>query len=112
MTLAVPVEELRRSEIAALFEGAGHGGVEISIFVTTWPPGRGPRLHKHPYAEVFLIEEGEAAFVIDRERVTVVANHIAVVAADTPHRFENAGSSPLRLLSIQPSPKVIQIDLE
>jgi mannose-6-phosphate isomerase-like protein (cupin superfamily) len=112
MTVVVAVQQLRRSEISALFEGAAHGGVEISIFVTTWPAGRGPRLHKHPYAEVFLIEEGQAAFVIDREQLTVAADHIVVVPANTPHRFENAGRSPLRLLSIQPSPNVIQTDLE
>jgi mannose-6-phosphate isomerase-like protein (cupin superfamily) len=112
MTLVVAVEQLRRSEISALFEGGAHGGVAISIFVTTWPAGGGPRLHKHPYAEVFLIDEGRAAFVVDREQLTVVAGHIVVVPADTPHRFENAGRSPLRVLSIQPSPNVIQTDLE
>ncbi len=108
MTIVVPVESLRRSEISALFEGADHGGVDISMFVTTWPTGRGPRLHEHPYAEVFLVQEGEALFEVDGRRCTVAADHIVVVPAQTPHRFENAGAAPLRLLSIQPSPRVVQ----
>jgi mannose-6-phosphate isomerase-like protein (cupin superfamily) len=111
MTRIVAVEELRRSEISALFEGAAHGGVEISVFVTTWPTGRGPVLHEHPYAEVFLVEEGEARFTVDGEDLTVGAGHFVVVDAETPHRFENPIAEPLRLLSIQPSPDVRQTDL-
>jgi mannose-6-phosphate isomerase-like protein (cupin superfamily) len=111
MTVVVAVEDLRRSEISALFEGALYGGVEISVFVTTWPSGRGPALHKHPYAEVFLIQEGEAVFTVGREEMRVGADHIVVVPADTPHRFNNADTAPLRLLSIQPSRTVRQTDL-
>jgi len=112
MTLVVAVETLRRSEVSALFEGAEHGGgVEISVFLTTWPSGRGPRLHQHPYPEVFLIQEGEALFSIDGEELMVAADHVVVVPADTPHRFENPFEAPLRLLSIQPSQRVQQTDL-
>jgi mannose-6-phosphate isomerase-like protein (cupin superfamily) len=108
MTIVLPVEALRRNEMSALFEGADHGDVDISVFVTTWPAGRGPRLHEHPYAEVFLVQQGEALFEVDGRRSTVAADHFVVVPAATPHRFENAGTAPLRLLSIQPSPRVRQ----
>lgn len=111
MTLVVAVEALRRSEMSALFEGAEHGGVEISMFVTTWPTGRGPELHKHPYPEVLLVEAGEAVFTVDGEEQRIAADHIVVVAADTSHRFHNPGTSPLRVLSVQPSPVVVQTDL-
>ena len=112
MTLVMAVETLRRSEVSALFEGAEHGGgVEISVFLTTWPPWRGPRLHQHPYAEVFLIQEGEALFSVDGEELTLAADHVVVVPADTPHRFENSQEAPLQVLSIQPSQRVQQTDV-
>src|SRR3712207_9595487 len=66
MTDVVPVEALRRSAVSSLFQGADHGGVAISVFVTTWPAGRGPVLHEHPYPEVFLVEAGEVMFKIGR----------------------------------------------
>ena len=108
MTLVVPLEALRRNEISALFEGAKHGDVEISMFVTSWPTGRGPVLHKHPYPEVFLVEAGEALFTVDGDETRVAADHIVVVPAETPHRFHNPDTPRLRLLSIQPSPVVVQ----
>ncbi len=111
MTLVVSVEALRRTQVSALFEGAKHGGVEISMFLTTWPTGRGPVLHKHPYPEVFLVEAGHALFTVDGDETSVDADHIVVVPADTPHRFHNLGPAQLRLLSVQPSPVVVQTDL-
>lgn len=112
MTRIVSLEALRRSEVSALFEGAAHGGVPISVFVTTWPPGRGPRLHRHPYAEVFLVQAGEATFTVGGDDTSVSAEHVVVVPAETPHRFTNSGAGELRVVSIQPNPTVVQTDLD
>lgn len=106
------LEELRSSETACLFEGAKHGdGIAGSMFVTTPPPGRGPQLHLHPYAELFLVELGEATFTVGDEQVVVSAGQVVVVPPDTPHRFENTGSATLRVVSFHPSPQVEQTDL-
>lgn len=112
MTVVVALDALRRSEISTLFEGAEYGGVALSVFVTAWPPERGPALHKHPYPEVFLVQAGRAAFSVDGVATEVDADHFVVVPADTPHRFHNAGTAELRVLSIQPSPVVVQTDLD
>jgi hypothetical protein len=37
------------------FEGYHYGAVDVSFFVSATPPGRGPSLHTHPYAEVFVV---------------------------------------------------------
>jgi MFS family permease len=37
-----------------------HGGISISFFWVQAAPGNGPRLHKHPYEEIFVIQEGHA----------------------------------------------------
>jgi mannose-6-phosphate isomerase-like protein (cupin superfamily) len=107
------VEELRRSPRSALFEGARHGdGVPISMFITQYQRGEGPDQHLHPYAEVFLVEAGVAEFRVDDERVEVPTGHTVVVPADTPHGFKNPGDELLRVLSVHPSPHVMQTDLE
>lgn len=55
-----PVDDLRRSPTAALFEGGDD--VDVAIFVTRYERGQGPDLHVHPYAEVFVVRAGTAVF--------------------------------------------------
>ncbi|VIO74974.1 hypothetical protein CI1B_56930 [Bradyrhizobium ivorense] len=35
-------------------------GAETSVIVVDMPPGPGPALHRHPYAETFILLEGRA----------------------------------------------------
>jgi mannose-6-phosphate isomerase-like protein (cupin superfamily) len=107
----VSVEDLRRSPRSALFEGAGFGEVPVSMFVTRYELDQGPDLHLHPYAEVFLVEEGEATFTVGDDEVEVGAGHIVVVPAETPHGFKNRAGGILRVVSVHPSPRVRQTDL-
>src|SRR5215213_1106939 len=104
--------DLASSPTARLFEGARHGdGIELSFFVTAHPAGGGPQLHVHPYAEVFLVQDGEATFTVGDERLVVNGGNVAVVPPETPHRFENTGEGLLRIVSMHPSPAVEQTDL-
>lgn len=112
MTLVHAVADLSRSSSVALFEGHRHGDVDLSFFVTDTPPGGGPRLHVHPYAEVFLVESGEATFTAGGEERVVSGGHVVVVPPETAHRFENTGEDALRVVSIHPSGEVLQTDLE
>jgi mannose-6-phosphate isomerase-like protein (cupin superfamily) len=105
----IPMEELRRSAMSALFEGGDDA--PISTFVTDFPRGRGPDLHVHPYPEVLLVETGTAIFTVGDESFTVTGDHVVVVPAQTPHNFKGAGDDTLRVVSVQPSPTVIQTDL-
>lgn len=47
----------------------------------------GPRLHRHPYAETFIIRRGSATFTVGTEEVLGHAGQVLVVPAGTPHRF-------------------------
>lgn len=109
VTRVIPLDELRFSETAKLFEG--RDAVPLSVFVTEYQRGQGPQLHRHPYPEVFLVETGIAAFTIGEDRLTVGAGHIVVGPAETPHAFECAGEDTLRVVSVHPSPEVEQTDL-
>jgi quercetin dioxygenase-like cupin family protein len=105
----MPIEQLRRSPTAALFEGGDQ--IAASIFVTRYERGQGPDLHLHPYAEAFVVTAGTATFTVDGEELTVEAGHIVVVPPQTPHGFKGAGDDTLRVVSVHPSGAVEQTDL-
>lgn len=64
------------------------GNASISIILeSTTREGVGPRLHKHPYAETFIIRRGSATFTIGTEQLVGKAGQVLVVPADTPHKF-------------------------
>jgi quercetin dioxygenase-like cupin family protein len=109
MAKVIPIEELRRSPMVALFQGGDDA--PLSIFVTEYPRGRGPDLHWHPYPEVFVVETGTGLFTAGEERVEVTGGHVVVVPAETVHGFKGAGDDTLRVVSVHPSPTVVQTDL-
>ena len=107
----IEIESLRQSPTAALFEGARFGGVPVSSFIISHMPGGGPRLHVHPYPEVFVLLQGEATFRVGDRVVPARGGHIVVAPGGVPHRFTNTGTEALSLVSIQPSDHVIQENL-
>jgi quercetin dioxygenase-like cupin family protein len=96
----IPLEDLKRSPTAALFEGGDE--FDASIFVTRYERGQSVPLHLHPYPEVFVVETGTATFTIGEEELTVEAGHIVVVPPETPHGFAGAGDGTLRVVSVHP----------
>ena len=87
-------------------------GAPISAYIVNAKPGQGPPLHTHPYVEVIFMLEGCAKLTIGDETREVNAGAIAVVPANTPHRFVNSGETVLRQIDIHASPKFIQTNLE
>ena len=112
MTFVRALSEMRTSPTACLFEGGAEAGVQVSVFVTDTPPGKGPPLHVHPYPEVFVVQGGEATFTVGDQEERVAAGHVVVVPADTPHGFKNLGEEALHVVSIHPSGTVQQTWLE
>ena len=110
--LVIPLADLAPTPHSNEFVGAEHGDVPFSIILVHSQPGVGPKLHRHPYAEVFVVQEGEATFTAGDDELVVTGGHIVVVPRETPHRFENTGDGTLRVVSIHPSGKVQQTDLE
>lgn len=105
------MDALRLSETAHRFEGRDHGS-PVSFFVTAHPPGRRVPLHRHPYAETFIVQAGVATFTVDGETIEAPAGRIVVVPAGAAHGFANNGHDVLRQVSIHPSDHVIQEWLE
>ena len=62
--------------------------------------GGGPRLHKHPYSETFIIRQGRGLFKVGDREIVGEAGQILIVPADTPHKFTNLGPGPLETIDI------------
>jgi quercetin dioxygenase-like cupin family protein len=81
------------------------------MFITQHARGQGPDLHLHPYPEAFIVQAGTAVFTAGDEELTVEAGNIVVVPAETVHGFKNRADEQLRVVSVHPSPEVVQTDL-
>jgi mannose-6-phosphate isomerase-like protein (cupin superfamily) len=104
-------EDLPFSKIAREFVGEDHGAT-VTFLLVEAAPGDGPRLHRHPYEEIFIVQEGEATFrLADGERI-VRAGEIVLVPAGQPHAFKNTGAGPLRQVDIHASPRFVTEWLE
>jgi mannose-6-phosphate isomerase-like protein (cupin superfamily) len=101
----IGVEELPATATARELVGADHGGAGVCLILVDAPPGHGPSLHRHPYEEVFVVQEGQATFVAGGEERVVRAGEIVIIPAGVPHKFFNSGDGPLRQLDIHVSPR-------
>lgn len=101
----VPYDELDHTEHAHELVGAEHGDVPFSVILVHSAPGAGPKLHRHPYAEVFIVEDGEATFRIGDETVVLGSGHVVISPPDEAHAFTNTGSGTLRLVAIHGAPR-------
>jgi quercetin dioxygenase-like cupin family protein len=91
------------------FEGRDHGS-SVSFFIGTFEAGTGPSLHLHPYDETFIVEAGSATFTVGDETFELESGQIAVVPANTPHKF--VSGEGFRLISITPAAQMEQENLE
>ena len=101
----VSFDDLEHSAQAHEFVGAEHHGVPFSVILVHSQPGVGPKLHRHPYAEVFIVESGEATFRIGDDTVVVGGGTVVVSPPGEAHGFTNTGSSELRLTTIHAAPR-------
>jgi mannose-6-phosphate isomerase-like protein (cupin superfamily) len=102
----------RRSPTWYVFEGCKHGA-SVSMHLSDGiAPGEGPRLHRHPYEEVFVIYEGQATYTLGDTTLEVTAGQIVLVPAGTPHKFVNSGEGTLRQTSVHASAHMIAEWLE
>jgi quercetin dioxygenase-like cupin family protein len=96
-------DELPHSGTAHTFEGYLYGDANVSFFLSETPPGRGPKLHAHPYAEVFVVQEGGLTFRVGDDTIEATGGQIVVAPAGMPHRFVNSGTGQARHIDIHAS---------
>jgi mannose-6-phosphate isomerase-like protein (cupin superfamily) len=86
------------------FVGADHGDVGVSLIFVDTAPGRGPRLHRHDYDELFVVLEGEAR-ILGGDDVVVRGGDVVVIPAGEPHGFVASGEGRYRQISVHLSPR-------
>jgi quercetin dioxygenase-like cupin family protein len=103
MATLIARDALPHSATAYRFEGEQYGKVGVSFFLIDAPPGGGPGLHTHPYAEVFVVQEGDITFTVGAETIAASAGQIVIVPPDVPHKYVNAGAQRARHIDIHTS---------
>jgi mannose-6-phosphate isomerase-like protein (cupin superfamily) len=96
----VAFDDLEHGEHSHEFVGAEHGDVPFCVILVHSRPGAGPKLHRHPYAEVFIVESGQATFRIGVDTVVVDGGNVVVSPPGEAHGFVNSGAGELRLTAI------------
>ena len=96
----VEFDALEHSDHSHEFVGAEHGDVPFSVILVHSRPGVGPKLHRHPYAEVFIVESGQATFQIGERQLVVEGGHVVVSPPGEARGFTNTGNRELRLTAI------------
>jgi quercetin dioxygenase-like cupin family protein len=92
------------------FIGELHGS-GASFFHVRNSPGGGASLHRHPYAETWIVLKGEVRFEVDGNSIETTAGHVVVGPANIPHKFTNIGTGILEMICIHPAPVISQEDL-
>lgn len=82
------------------WQGGAHGSDICIIADRLEGPGGGPRLHRHPYPEVFIVRRGRGLFTVGDEEILAEAGQILVVPPGVPHKFTNLGPDPFEKISI------------
>jgi mannose-6-phosphate isomerase-like protein (cupin superfamily) len=94
------------------FIGSQYQDTEVSFIWVDMPPGGTIRLHKHPYQEIFIIQEGVATFTVDSTTIEAYAGQIIIVPADVPHKFMNSSDKQLKQVDIHLNKQFITYWLE
>jgi mannose-6-phosphate isomerase-like protein (cupin superfamily) len=87
--------------------GEEFGGIPACVIFVDAEPGGGPRLHKHPYAELFFVLEGQGTFSDGSEERTVGPGEVVIVPPEHPHAFVNSGEGRLRQIDVHLSPRFV-----
>ncbi|WP_448002120.1 cupin domain-containing protein [Agromyces bauzanensis] len=93
-------------------EGEPIGSQVSVILVYSSRDGAGPRLHRHPYTETFVVRRGRAVFTVGGERLEASGGQVLVVPAFTPHKFQVVGPEPFVSTNIHANPTFVTEWLE
>ena len=93
-------DELPRDGDTYEFEGFRYHDSEVSFIWVDMPPGGSVRLHKHPYKEIFILQEGVSTFTVGSVTLEARAGQVIIVPADVPHKFVNKSDSQLKQIDI------------
>lgn len=112
MLQVIPFTSLQLTDSVWQFEGDKFENTDVAFIILDTASGQGPRLHTHPYKEVFIVLEGAAMFTVDKKETLVTGGNIVIVPSDTPHKFISIGKTKLKQIGIHLNKKNITNWLE
>jgi quercetin dioxygenase-like cupin family protein len=84
-------------------------GLEISVMHAQVAPGSGPRRHRHPHAEIFVLHAGQGRFEVEGEFIDAVAGDMVIIPPEAWHSFVNTGNEPLNQTGIHENPRAVTL---
>jgi N-acyl homoserine lactone hydrolase len=82
-------------------------GLVTSVMTSRVVPGSGPRRHRHPYAEIFVLHDGQGRYDVEGTTIDAVAGDLVIVPPNAWHSFTNPGDSDLRHTAVHQQPRVV-----
>jgi quercetin dioxygenase-like cupin family protein len=112
MAQVIGNDELPNNGRTYRFEGYQYCDVNVSFFLSATAPSKGPELHKHPYDEIFVVQEGELTFVVGDATIEASGGQVVIAPAGTAHKFVNSGTGWARHVDIHTDRRMITDWLE
>jgi quercetin dioxygenase-like cupin family protein len=91
-----------------LLSGSDHG-LRTSVMRSQVAPGSGPRPHRHPHAEVFVVDDGQGRFEVEGVSIDAEAGDMIIIPTDAVHVFRNTGTTMLRLTAIHENARAVTL---
>jgi len=93
-------------EYGYIVSGRTYGFENVSFIITETHPHGGPPLHTHKTEEAHVVLSGTMEYIIGNQGFTVTAPYVARVPAGVAHTFMNAGTTPLNVIAVFPTPEL------
>ena len=99
--------------LRVLFDQKTNDVKQISVWETTFPPGAGIPLHKHPYPveELLYVLRGKGIETVGDEQREVEPGTAIFIPPEVEHRIENTGDEMLVLLVVVSPPGIVEENL-
>ncbi len=95
----------------ATIEGKEHGA-RVTLLLEHMPQGAGPKLHRHPNGETWVVVEGRLAFSDGKQTREVSNGDVVYVAAEEPHKFTVLSEGRIKMICIHQSEEFVTHWLE
>jgi quercetin dioxygenase-like cupin family protein len=85
------------------YEGTDRGA-SVSVILTDGEPGSGPRLHRHPYDETWVVQEGRVRFRLGDTELVAGPGELVLAPPNAPHKFTVEGPGRAKMVCIHANP--------
>jgi mannose-6-phosphate isomerase-like protein (cupin superfamily) len=104
---AINRDDLPSSGLSHNFGGYLSRDAPASLIFFNGRPGSGPKLLRHPFAEVFVVQQERAACTVSDATIEASGGQFLLAPVVVPHIFVNTGSGRQRQIDIHTSDRFV-----